>query len=945
MNKLLLAFILIATSASAQERFFSNHVMTGGSHSGSGGGSPTGAAGGDLAGSYPNPSLVSTGTSGTYTKVSTDTKGRVVSGSQATTSDIAEGANLYYTASRFNTAFGAKNTNNLAEGSSNLYFTTGRASAAAPVQSIFGRTGTIIPTLGDYSTSLVTEGSNLYYTQGRFDTAFGLKSTTDLAEGTNLYFTAGRFNSAFSGKSTSDLAEGTNLYYTDGRADARITAQKGATNGLASLDGAGKVPMSQIPPGLIGAVNYQGTWDAASNTPTLASGVGTKGYYYIVSTAGTTNIDGHALWHLGDWILFNGTTWDLVDNNQSVSTVFGRQGSITAQSTDYSSFYPLLSNNFSDIPSPSTARSNLGLANIASSGAYADLSGAPSSLPPNGTAAGDLTGTYPNPTLAAVGSAGTYTKVTTDSKGRVISGTTLSSADIPNNAANTSGNAATVTTNANLTGPITSVGNATAIADGAIAVTKIGGTSTYVPYFDSTGFMGTDSAFTFNDTTKTLTATNLVGTLTGNITGNILGSTIVMGNGDGATPSSLTLRAPAATGTNVAGADWTIQASNGTGTAGGGAIVFQTAPAASSTVTMASSTGVVNNNTSSITLSHDGGTGTNRMLVVQIAEQYSISVSSVTYNGVSLTKLGAQLDGGSSIQSEMWYLIAPATGVNNVVITFSSFTDAVVRAVNLTGVNQTTPFGVLSKTASAYGTTVSLTPASNAGDFILDQMTAYAATPSVTAGQTLIGSAATSGLRNMADAYKTGTAGTTTVSYSASTSAWLSLMAVAVKPATSGGADIMADVLRLTNAGNVLVSALTPSRVVVSDASKQLTSSTTTSTELGYLSGVTSAVQTQLNKLGALPVANISTATTLSTATATSYFCTVTGGAFTVTLPAASANSGAVFLVKNISFGSANSVTVARTGADLIENTTSDTLAAGIAHKYTSNGTAWFIVP
>ena len=50
-------------------------------------------------------------------------------------------------------------------------------------------------------------------------------TTSDLTEGTNLYYTQGRFDTAFTAKDTDGLSEGsTNLYYTDGRVDTRIGA-------------------------------------------------------------------------------------------------------------------------------------------------------------------------------------------------------------------------------------------------------------------------------------------------------------------------------------------------------------------------------------------------------------------------------------------------------------------------------------------------------------------------------------------------------------------------------------------------------------------------------------------------------------------------------------------------------------------------------------------------
>jgi hypothetical protein len=50
-------------------------------------------------------------------------------------------------------------------------------------------------------------------------------STTNLPEGTNLYYTSTRFNTAFSTKTTTDLTEGSNLYFTSPRAITALTGQ------------------------------------------------------------------------------------------------------------------------------------------------------------------------------------------------------------------------------------------------------------------------------------------------------------------------------------------------------------------------------------------------------------------------------------------------------------------------------------------------------------------------------------------------------------------------------------------------------------------------------------------------------------------------------------------------------------------------------------------------
>ena len=108
----------------------------------------------------------------------------------------------------------------------------------------------------------------------------------------------------------------------------------GVAGGVATLDGGGTVPTSQLPAAVLGAVKYQGTWNASTNTPTLASGVGTQGYYYVVSVAGSTNLDGISSWAVGDWAIYSGTAWQKIDNTDAVSSVNGYTGTVVLTYSD-----------------------------------------------------------------------------------------------------------------------------------------------------------------------------------------------------------------------------------------------------------------------------------------------------------------------------------------------------------------------------------------------------------------------------------------------------------------------------------------------------------------------------------------------------------------------------------------------------------------------------------
>jgi hypothetical protein len=105
-------------------------------------------------------------------------------------------------------------------------------------------------------------------------------------------------------------------------------SEKGQANGYASLDGGGKVPVAQLPNSIM---EYKGTWNADTNTPTLASGTGSPGDVYRVSVAGTSL---SLTFEVGDYVIYNGSTWEKSDTTDSVASVNGYTGNVTLAASD-----------------------------------------------------------------------------------------------------------------------------------------------------------------------------------------------------------------------------------------------------------------------------------------------------------------------------------------------------------------------------------------------------------------------------------------------------------------------------------------------------------------------------------------------------------------------------------------------------------------------------------
>lgn len=154
-----------------------------------------------------------------------------------------------------------------------------------------------------------------------------------------------------------------------------ITLTTGANNGyVLKSDASGNATWQSAASGM----TYKGAWNASTNTPTLADGVGTTGDMYAVSTGGTQF---GRTFVAGGFAIYNGSIWEPVGTSASVTSVNSLTGSVQLN--------PTLSGN------------NVGITGGTSTIDISTATGVANKLP---LAGGTLTGALNGTTISTTGS-------------------------------------------------------------------------------------------------------------------------------------------------------------------------------------------------------------------------------------------------------------------------------------------------------------------------------------------------------------------------------------------------------------------------------------------------------------------------------------------------------------------------------------------------------------
>ena len=99
-------------------------------------------------------------------------------------------------------------------------------------------------------------------------------------------------------------------------------SEKDQPNGYAGLDANGKIDINELPDDIANAMHYRGTWEPSSPYPANPK----LGDLYKVSAEWEKS---GVVFHVGDEIIYNGSSWDLIPSADDVVSVNGRRGAVT----------------------------------------------------------------------------------------------------------------------------------------------------------------------------------------------------------------------------------------------------------------------------------------------------------------------------------------------------------------------------------------------------------------------------------------------------------------------------------------------------------------------------------------------------------------------------------------------------------------------------------------
>jgi hypothetical protein len=211
------------------------------------------------------------------------------------------------------------------------------------VTSVFGRTGAVVAQSGDYTTTQVTEGDNLYFTTARARTAISLTVTGTSGPAT-YSSTTGILNipqyqggvTSFNTRTGAITLTSTDVTDALGFTPENVANKSNDTalGTSATLYPTQNAVKTYVDSATAGGIILQGDWNAATNTPNI-TGTTQTGFAWRVSVAGNTNLGGITDWLVNDLAVKTATGWIKIDNTESVTSVFGRFGTVVAQSGDY----------------------------------------------------------------------------------------------------------------------------------------------------------------------------------------------------------------------------------------------------------------------------------------------------------------------------------------------------------------------------------------------------------------------------------------------------------------------------------------------------------------------------------------------------------------------------------------------------------------------------------